>query len=83
MRERIEVTVNGSMGVPTPVNQEDGGKGKIYQIIIEQLDLGYLVNVGCKRFAIQTAEDLLEKLKTYILAPDETEKKYSKGELFS
>jgi len=48
----------------------------IRDIKIEQLDFGYIVSVGCKRFAISTKEDLLARLYNYINDPANTEEQY-------
>ena len=56
--------------------------GKIQPIVIKQLSYGYMVNVGCKSFAIEQADKLIEYLTEYINRPDETEKNWYSGILF-
>jgi hypothetical protein len=56
--------------------------GKIREIRLQQLNRGYVINVGCHSFAISTADELVEKLTEYIKNPNETEKKWFGGKLF-
>lgn len=57
-------------------------ENKIRETRIQQLNSGYLVNVGCHSFAFSTKEELVTKLMQYINAPAETERKWFSGELF-
>jgi hypothetical protein len=52
---------------------------KIRQINIKQLSLGYIVQVGCQEFAIETSEKLLVGLATYLKDPQGTEKAWFDG----
>lgn len=54
---------------------------KIYRITICQMDHGYMVEAGCKTFAIESAERLAGLLSAYLLKPSETLEKYFKGNL--
>jgi hypothetical protein len=56
---------------------------KIRGITIKQLDLGYVVKVGCKSFAIETKEKLLDALEAYLTKPDEIENLYNKGKILN
>jgi hypothetical protein len=47
------------VGVPETVS-------RAYQITIQQLDHGFLVNVGCKAFAIEDKDRLLARLNEYL-----------------
>ena len=49
---------------------------KIRKIIIEPLEHGFIVNVGCNSFAIEQKRKLIEKLTMYINNPNETEEKW-------
>lgn len=60
-----------------PVDRE-----KIYNIEIRQLDRGYVVNIGCKIFAIANAMELITHLNAYILNPQSTEKLFLSDKLF-
>lgn len=66
---------------PEPMDHEID-KNKIRQITIEELTRGFVIKVGCSTFAFSTKDELVEKLIQYIKEPNETEKKYRKGELF-
>ena len=54
----------------------------IRDIQITQLDHGYVVYVGCQRFAIENPSILLTKLAEYIRNPAETEQKWQDKKLF-
>ena len=48
---------------------------KIRKIVIEELDYGYVVKVGCMSFAIATKDELIYQLNGYLSNPDETERR--------
>ena len=54
---------------------------KIYDVIIKELDLGYIVKVGCQSFAIESKSKLLTLLTEYLSDPKATEKKWNEGVL--
>lgn len=56
---------------------------KIRTINIRQLDHGYIVEVGCQAFAIESSYELAGLLAMYLAKPAETEKKYIEGKLFT
>lgn len=56
-------------------------KPRIYSITLRQLDHGYIVQVGCKDFAIETPEKLSGLLAAYLANPEEIQKKYFEGKL--
>ena len=58
------------------------GKSKIRTVTINEMDNGYMVNVGCKCFVIEGKERMLTLLTAYINNPYEMEEKFSKNELF-
>jgi len=58
------------------------GIGKIREIIIKQVNYGYIVNVGCHTFAVESVVRLNELLNAYLLQPDATEKSWYDGTLF-
>ena len=64
-------------GVPTPKQSNN-----IRDIQITQLDHGYVVVIGCQRFAIENSSTLIAKLSEYILNPAATEQKWNEGKLF-
>jgi len=49
---------------------------RMYDMSITALDFGYIVSVGCKRFALPNKKALIEKLAEYINDPSGTEMKY-------
>jgi len=59
--------------------QEINQKPKIREMSIKQLDLGYVVRVGCQEFAIETSEKLLVALGAYMKDPQGTEKAWLDG----
>lgn len=62
---------------PIPINENI-----IRTIMIRQLNHGYIVEVGCQTFAIESANTLIAKLSEYILNPLTTEAKHKEGKLF-
>lgn len=64
------------------VATQEKGNNKIRPINIEELDRGFIVSVGCHRFAISSKEEMIEKLLQYINEPQATEVKWYKNELF-
>lgn len=60
---------------PTPPNT-------IRDMQITQLNHGYVIAVGCQRFAIENSSTLIAKLSEYILNPAETEQKWNDKKLF-
>lgn len=67
--------VMGNAPLPKPDNN-------IRDIQITQLNRGYVVAIGCQRFAIENASTLIAKLSEYILNPAATEQKWNEGKLF-
>lgn len=49
-------------------------------ITIESLDHGYIVRVGCQRFASEDAEKMLKLIGTYLEDPNGVEQKWFKKE---
>ena len=58
------------------------GKPKIREIIIKEVNGGYIVSVGCHTFAFSTKDELTTTLLKYINEPEEIEKKWFSGDLF-
>jgi hypothetical protein len=50
---------------------------------VQPLDHGYVIQVGCNSFAIESKERLIEKLAAYITDPAGTEMKWQNKTLFS
>lgn len=77
-------------GEVTPAPENYGGqmvapipsKPRMRSIQIDALDHGFIVQVGCQRFAIEDKGTLIGKLSEYINNPDATETKYNEGKLF-
>lgn len=51
------------------------------EINIRPLNHGYVVNIGCQTFAIESIEKLIINLETYLKNPNETEKEWFSGNL--
>ena len=47
-----------------------------YDVQIQELDHGYMVKVGCKSFAIESKETLLNMITKYINNPIEVQKEF-------
>lgn len=81
-RERLsENTVSdcNKFELPNGRPQEDN---RIRKITIEELNRGFIVNVGCSTFAFSTKDELITILTEYINEPNLTEKKWHAGDLF-
>jgi len=55
---------------PEPVQKARG-------ILIESLDYGFKVKVGCQNFAVESLNKLLINIEAYLNDPLETEKKWN------
>jgi len=51
-------------------------RNKIRDIIIRQIDNGYIAQVGCAELFFATINELAKELERYTLAPGEVEKEY-------
>jgi len=60
----------------------DKSDNKIRPISIKEMHYGYIVEVGCKSFCIESASKLVAKLAEYINNPAATEQKWYDGKLF-
>jgi hypothetical protein len=67
--------------IPAP-RTTTNGKRKVRDINIRQLDHGYVVEIGCQVFAVESESTLIAKLSEYILSPGATEEKWAEGKLF-
>jgi hypothetical protein len=63
-------------GIEERAVQQDLFYVENYEIRIETLEYGYVLAVGCKRFAITDKETLLSMLTKYINNPAELQKQY-------
>lgn len=59
--------------------EQDPASSRMRGILIEALDYGFTVKIGCQRFAIETKERLIEKLTEYINNPWDVEKKWTRS----
>jgi hypothetical protein len=64
MEERAQCAVD-----PYPILREEGSVN--YQISIIPLNYGYIVEVGCQRFAVGHVENLIERISAYLRNPRE------------
>ena len=51
-------------------------------LAIRQLNHGYVIEVGCQTFAIESPATLIAKLAEYITNPAATENRWREGKLF-
>jgi len=61
---------------PMPVSEN---RNRANRINIEQLDLGYIVTVGCQKFAIESSDKLVDALSKYLKDPSKVEKEWYDG----
>ena len=59
------------------------GENKMMSTTISELDRGYVVEMGCSKFAFSTKEELIKALLCYIDNPNEARVKWRKGEFFN
>lgn len=55
--------------------------GTIRNVTIKQLNYGYIVDVGCHKFAFESAEKLVRYLADYLKNPNKTENEWFSGTL--
>lgn len=78
-------------GAPVPTNYATGNhieqdpirENIAREIIIRQLNHGYMVQVGCQSMAIESSTKLLSLFAEYISNPNATEQKYREGKLLN
>lgn len=58
----------------TPAPPAPCGVDRIKEIRIQQVDHGYIVNVGCQTFAVESIKRLVKNIEKYLESPDEIEK---------
>lgn len=56
-------------------------KNKAYEVRVNQMDFGYLVNIGCQSFSIESNKKLVKFLEMYWKDPKGTEKLWYSGKL--
>lgn len=81
-RERIVRGCCDGDGIPDPITEAASSSGNMREVRITKLNYGYIVTVGCQKFAIETPETVVEKLGEYLKDPLATEKKWFNGKLF-
>lgn len=70
-------------GLQAPITpQAQDYPDKIYGINIRAVDRGYIVEVGCKTFAMSDTDELIRYLSDYLLDPVTIHKQFFAGELF-
>jgi hypothetical protein len=67
--DRVEIGI--------PMNY--GSSNNLYEVKIQPLNSGFLVNVGCQRVAVETPETLLKALKMYYNNPSEFQENWFKN----
>lgn len=68
------------LGSPSPnINIHVPSSNKIRDIKISELEYGYLVEIGCSKFAISDTDQLIKKLSDYIKDPEKTEMMWNDG----
>ena len=55
---------------------------KIHDIVIKEMDLGYLVKVGCKSLCLESKERLIELFTSYVNNPNDIMNKFFNNTLF-
>lgn len=77
-----ELTMTNLEDTPTNGRQEAeigyDGPNKINDLVIKEMDLGYLVKIGCQTLCLETKETLIKLFTAYVNNPGETMDKYYK-----
>jgi len=55
-------------------------KPKIKDVVIKQMDHGFLVKIGCQTLCIESPKTLLKALKKYLKDPDGVEQQHNQGD---
>ena len=55
-------------------------KIKIKDVVIKQMDHGFLVKIGCQTLCIESPKTLLKALKKYLKDPDGVEQLHNQGD---
>ena len=61
----------------------EGQSAQAREINIRPLNYGYVVNIGCQMFAIESVEKLISNLEKYLNSPNESEKEWFSGNLLT
>lgn len=67
-----DLTSNSCNPIPAPPSP--CGSNRIKEIRVTQVDHGYIVNVGCQTFAVESIKRLVKNIEKYLESPDEVEK---------
>lgn len=57
-------------------------KQRIREIVINPVDSGFVVRVGCQTIAVESSASLISRLSAYISEPARIEALYDAGKLF-
>lgn len=76
---REYLSQNGDTGMQAPHPER---YNRIRRIILNELDHGYMVEVGCQSIAIEDTDRLCFLLTKYINNPNSLEQEYNNGTLF-
>ena len=74
---QINRPIESLRNAPTP----EGKSSQAREINIRPLNFGYVVNIGCQTFAIESVEKLVSNLEKYLNSPNDTEKEWFSGNL--
>jgi hypothetical protein len=81
--EEIEATERGPEPDGINVGNRPSGNNRINDLVIKQMDLGYLVKVGCQTLCIESKERLTKLFTAYVNNPEKTMDKYYRDELLN
>jgi len=73
-----------SMTEPYGINDGlNNGVNRIHDLLVNQMDLGYLVKVGCQTLCLETKERLIQLFTAYVNDPKKTMDKYYKDQILN
>lgn len=81
------IGLGGNLGRPSELSAEPDGRNpggnRIDDLVIKQMDLGYLVKVGCQTLCLETKERLIKLFTSYVENPSLTMKRYYSDKLLN
>jgi len=64
---------------PYPNQAVAVGIGPTQSVVIQQVENGFLVTIGCKSFVFSNMEDVVTGVSMYFRDPEQARKKYCKN----
>jgi len=82
LQQKIDLQQELEMNSCDSSNRPTRQREKIKSIHVREVDVGYIVEVGCAVFAIETKSQLVAKLNDYLNRPDDVERLWKEEGIF-